>query len=95
MSSEHNFAAIAADVTESSNDGLYLCFPLLWWIFEIYPREVLTWETLLHPKESHIDMASTEIALKILLFFPRDCQENPRISYDATEHGCLCSPRAV
>ena len=95
MSSEHNIAAIVADVTGSSNDDLYLCFPFLWWISEIYLREVLTWETLLCPKESHIDLASTEMALKILLFFPRDCQENPRIYHDTTEHGGLCSPRAV
>ena len=51
MSSEHNIAAIVVDPTGWSNDDLYLCFPLLCWIFEIYPREVLTWETLLYPMD--------------------------------------------
>lgn len=61
-------------------------------MFEIYSREVLTWETLLYPMESHIDLVGIEMALKILLFFPRDCQQNPGISHDTTEHGRLCSP---
>lgn len=85
MFSEHNIAAIVANVTGWSNDDMYLYFPFLWWIFEIYQRDILTWETLLYPMESHIDLAGIEMALKILLFFLHGCQENPGISHDTTD----------